>query len=348
MKNGRYLIKKLFKKFVEICVFPAFVMIGLTFVMGFYQERNIYLKLNDITLELGEKLPEEITRYMNLLPSDGNLKIESNVLLDEEGNTKAIGIFNYYLVYTDDKQMFSKLTNVKSTITVIDTIKPTVRAIQDVKIKYGDKVKTADLVECFDLSGCKMTFEEEVDTTKSGNYEVTIKAIDGGNNVSYINTKFTVLEKPKPKPVYVYNYSQSYSASVQQMNEKNNAKNASLTDEEKINMRYAIANFAKQFIGNPYVHGGTSLTNGADCSGFTMSLYANFGYSLPRIATTQGAMGKAVSEAELQPGDLIIYTYGHAGIYVGNGLMVHAATSQSGIVMQPMFAGYRIYRRIIY
>lgn len=345
MKNGRYLIKKI----MEIFVFPIFVMIGLTFVMGFYQERNIYLKLNNITLELGEKLPEEITRYMGLLPSDSNLEFESNIILDEEGNTTAIGTYNYYLVYSDDKYMFSKLTNVKSTITVIDTINPTLSAKDNVKIKYNSKFNVNDVVDCYDLSGCTLTIDKEVDTTKSGVQEITVKAVDGGNNISYINAKFTVLEKPKPKPKpVVYSYNPNYSKSVKEMNEKNNAKNALLSDEEKNNLRYSIANYAKQFIGNPYVYGGTSLTKGADCSGFTMSLFASFGYSLPRVAPTQGSMGMAVSESELLPGDLVVYPYGHVGVYVGNGLMVHAATSKVGIVMQPMFAGYRVYRRIIY
>ena len=344
MKNGRYLIKNLFKKVMGVFIIPVLMMVGLTFVMGFYQERNIYFKLNDITVELGEKLPEEVTKYMGILHNDGNLVLESNVLLDEEGRTKTIGKFNYYLVYKDSQYKFSKLTNVKSTINVIDTVAPILENINDVKIKYGDGVDASDLVNCFDLSGCKMTMDKEIDTTKSGEYEVTIKAVDGGNNISYITNKFTVLEKPKPKPVYNY----YYSASINEMNNKNNEKNSSLSDEEKNNLRYGIANFAKQFIGNPYAYGGTSLTNGADCSGFTMSLYANYGYSIPRVATTQGAMGIAVNESELLPGDLVIYPYGHTGIYVGNGLMVHAATPEKGIVMQPMFDGYRIYRRVIY
>ena len=192
-----------------------------------------------------------------------------------------------------------------------------------------------------------MSVADEVDMKKSGSYRTTVKAIDGGGNISTVDVSFTVLEKPKPKPVYT-NLSQVYGGSVADMNRHNNEKNATFSDEEKNNLRYQIAAFAKQFIGNPYVAGGTSLTNGADCSGFTMSLYANFGYSLPRIAGAQGAMGMAVSASELQPGDLIIYTYGHSGIYVGGGMMVHAATSKSGIVMQPMFDGYRVYRRIIY
>lgn len=91
-----------------------------------------------------------------------------------------------------------------------------------------------------------------------------------------------------------------------------------------------IANFACQFIGNPYVPGGTSLTNGADCSGFTQSVYKNFGISLPRRSADQAAVGTAVSYSEAQPGDLIYYG-GHVGIYIGNGQIVHASTQKTGI-----------------
>ena len=336
------------KKIMEIFVFPILLMIGLTFVMGFYQERNIYFKLNDITLELGDKLPEEISHYMGILPDNGDLALESDILLDEDGNVSTIGKFNYYLVYKDSNYKFSKLTNVKSTITVVDTVSPILSPKDDVKIKYDSKFSLDNIVDCFDLSGCSLSSSDEVDTKKSGDYEISVKAIDGGGNISYTKAKFTVLEKPKPKPVYNYDLAKVYGGSVQEMNNRNNERNSSLSAEDKSNLRYQIANFAKQFIGNPYVAGGTSLTNGTDCSGFTMSLYANYGYGLPRTAGAQGAMGIAVGAGDLQPGDLIVYTYGHSGIYVGGGMMVHAATSQSGIVMQPMFDGYRVYRRIIY
>ena len=92
-----------------------------------------------------------------------------------------------------------------------------------------------------------------------------------------------------------------------------------------------IANYALQFVGNPYVYGGTSLTNGADCSGFVLAVYAQYGVSLPHSATADRSMGTAVgSLAEAQPGDLVCYS-GHVGIYIGNGQIVHASTPRTGI-----------------
>ena len=91
-----------------------------------------------------------------------------------------------------------------------------------------------------------------------------------------------------------------------------------------------IAKFACKFVGNPYVAGGTSLTNGADCSGFVMAVYQNFGISLPRSSYSQSTVGKGVSYSEAQPGDVIYYG-GHVGIYIGNGQIVHASTERTGI-----------------
>ncbi|MCR5032146.1 MAG: C40 family peptidase [Lachnospiraceae bacterium] len=101
----------------------------------------------------------------------------------------------------------------------------------------------------------------------------------------------------------------------------------------------AVANYALQFVGNPYVYGGTSLTNGADCSGFVMSVYANFGVSLPHSSKADRSVGSAVgSLAEAQPGDLICYS-GHVALYIGNGQIVHASTSRTGIIVSS--ASYR-------
>lgn len=91
-----------------------------------------------------------------------------------------------------------------------------------------------------------------------------------------------------------------------------------------------LAKYACQFIGNPYVAGGTSLTKGADCSGFTYAVYKDFGYSLPRTSYEQRSAGTGVSYSEAQPGDLICYE-GHVAMYIGGGLIVHASTARTGI-----------------
>ena len=91
-----------------------------------------------------------------------------------------------------------------------------------------------------------------------------------------------------------------------------------------------IANYACQFIGNPYVPGGTSLTEGADCSGFVWRVYKDFGYSVPRTSYSLRSYGTGVSYSEAQPGDVVCYA-GHVGIYIGNGQIVHASTQRTGI-----------------
>ena len=93
----------------------------------------------------------------------------------------------------------------------------------------------------------------------------------------------------------------------------------------------SVADFAVQFVGNPYVYGGTSLTNGADCSGFVMSVYKNFGVSLPHSSSADRNVGTDVGGLEnAQPGDIVCYT-GHVGIYIGDGQIIHASTASTGI-----------------
>lgn len=92
----------------------------------------------------------------------------------------------------------------------------------------------------------------------------------------------------------------------------------------------AVVDYALQFVGNKYVWGGESLTNGVDCSGFVMKIYEKFGYSLPHSSYKLRSVGKKVSESDLQPGDIICYS-GHVAIYIGNGKIVHASNKKDGI-----------------
>lgn len=108
-----------------------------------------------------------------------------------------------------------------------------------------------------------------------------------------------------------------------------------------------IAKFACQYVGNPYVSGGTSLTNGADCSGFTYRVYQEFGYSIPRTSYQQRSAGTGVAYENAQPGDLICYD-GHVAMYIGNGMIVHASSAKTGIkVSRAQYRPILAVRRII-
>lgn len=107
--------------------------------------------------------------------------------------------------------------------------------------------------------------------------------------------------------------------------------------------RTAIVAYAKQFLGNPYVYGGTSLTEGADCSGFTMSVYKHFGIDIGRSSRDQAAKGREISQSAMQPGDLLFYASGdyinHVAMYIGGGQVIHSSTPATGITLSP--ANYR-------
>lgn len=115
------------------------------------------------------------------------------------------------------------------------------------------------------------------------------------------------------------------------------------TDTSSYSLGQSIVDYAVQFVGNPYVWGGTSLTSGADCSGFTQSVMANFGISIPRTAASQSGSGTPVSLSDIQPGDLLFYEgsggIGHVTIYMGNGQVVHASNESTGITISSY--GYR-------
>ncbi len=101
-------------------------------------------------------------------------------------------------------------------------------------------------------------------------------------------------------------------------------------------VRVELVEYAKQFLGNPYVWGGTSLTKGADCSGFVLSVFKKYGVTLPRVSAAQANSGTKIAASELQPGDLVFYadstgTVNHVALYIGNGQVIHASNEKTGI-----------------
>ena len=107
-------------------------------------------------------------------------------------------------------------------------------------------------------------------------------------------------------------------------------------EQARVEHRENIAQFAVQFVGNPYVYGGTSLTNGADCSGFVMSVFKEFGYDLPRVAAAQYEASQKKDISQMETGDLVFYGAGginHVALYIGDGKVVHALNSNKGIVI---------------
>ena len=116
--------------------------------------------------------------------------------------------------------------------------------------------------------------------------------------------------------------------------EESRKKSSSSDSSSQSSIYSSIVSYAMQFLGNRYVWGGTSLTNGTDCSGFTMGIYRHFGYSIPRTSSAQAAATRSVSSSEVQIGDLFFYGSGsvsHVALYIGNGQIIHASNARDGI-----------------
>lgn len=141
-------------------------------------------------------------------------------------------------------------------------------------------------------------------------------------------------QEEEPEKAFTYAESKEEEAARLEQEAAEAAAKAAEAAEAAAGNGQAVVDYACQFIGNPYVWGGTSLTNGADCSGFVQSVYAHFGISLPRTSGEQRSAGTGVSYSEAMPGDIICYD-GHVGIYMGNGQIVNAINSNQGIGILP-------------
>ena len=183
--------------------------------------------------------------------------------------------------------------------------------------------------------------ESGVRTLVSGGNKVTVldESIPGWLKVQYKSyTGYLSAEYVSVETTYSYAESKEEEAARKAAERAAANKNTS-SKKPASNKTYnapsgvsgqSVVNYAVQFVGNPYVWGGTSLTNGADCSGFVMKIYEAFGVSLPHSSSKLRSVGYAVSAADVQPGDIICYS-GHVAIYMGDGKIVHASNRKEGI-----------------
>ena len=168
-----------------------------------------------------------------------------------------------------------------------------------------------------------------------------------GNNAE--QKAHEIIENTEKPPEEAFTYAESREEEAERLAREEQEAAAKKEEEIKAlaGSGQAVVDYACQFIGNPYVWGGTSLTDGADCSGFVQSVFANFGISLPRTTWDQENVGIGVSYEEALPGDLILYE-GHVGIYMGNGQIVNAMNESDGIGICPAtYTPIKTVRRVL-
>lgn len=151
------------------------------------------------------------------------------------------------------------------------------------------------------------------------------------NSLPKVNSIVEFYEIDPNKETYLKEKMKEYRLELQKEEEKR---------QQRLNLKTKIVNFSVQFVGNPYVSGGTSLTNGADCSGFVQAVFKNFNITLPRTAPDQAKVGEEVDISSIEIGDIISYGYngsvGHSAIYIGDNKIVHSSTPELGIRIDNM------------
>ena len=174
-------------------------------------------------------------------------------------------------------------------------------------------------------------------------YVKTEYILTGAEAQTYAENLVTEAQQEGKEEAEAFTYAVSRKSEEAQMTQEVQ-ENVQQTETTEVSAQpasngQAIVDYACQFIGNPYVWGGTSLTDGADCSGFVQSVFAHFGISLPRTTYDQIYAGVEVSYDQAMPGDLICYD-GHIGIYIGNGQIVNAQNPEQGIGISLVFPGF--------
>ncbi len=208
----------------------------------------------------------------------------------------------------------------------------------------------SDIIDLLPLGDDLTIIDESME--ESGWVKVTCNAGDGYISTDYvdISTEFTVAEsraheearlaKEEADRIAAKEAAERATAAAKSSASSSSSSSSSGSSSSSSSSKTyaapsgsngsAVVSYGSQFVGNPYVYGGSSLTNGTDCSGFVMSVYSAFGVSLPHSSSSLRSVGYGVSYDEMQPGDIVCYS-GHVGIYAGNGTLLHASNPRTGI-----------------
>ncbi len=222
-------------------------------------------------------------------------------------------------------------------LALVDEVGTEVATVNTTTLKVREEANTeSSVIGLVPLGEELIVVKEETET--EGWVKISIEEGEGYVSTEFVNlrTDFVKAESKEEEQQRLAQEAAARAAAraaAQQATSGNKTTTAVPTISGDSEMGVAVAQYACQFVGNPYVWGGTSLTNGADCSGFVMSVYANFGVSLPHSSTADRSQGYAVDGlANAQPGDLICYS-GHVALYIGDGQIVHASSSKTGIII---------------
>ena len=287
-------------------------LVGALLKMAKLDAHAVEFIRNDIhTSELLEAVKPSVAILLDIHNLTIELKQDCIIHCDKRWTTEALtNIVKNAIEYSPDGSVIEivkteYLVTGNEAAALAEQVKETVAKVTTTTLYVREEPNT----DCSIVTSMPMGEELEVVEQLDGWVKVSIDSDEGYVSADYIEIN---TELPTAMTMTEVRYGQGVS-----------------------DVRVDLVSYACQFVGNPYVWGGTSLTRGADCSGFVMSVFANYGVSLPHSSGSQAGCGTSISASEAQPGDLFFYGNGsrinHVAIYIGNGQVVHASSPRTGI-----------------